>query len=585
MSRSSSVMPTTRLVHALAITGLAAVLLAGCSSTARTGGNQAAGVSSAQPSSPVHSTEPESGAGIQNNSAGQPAANPKAAVDEQPSTVFYEIFVRSFYDSDGDGIGDLQGITEKLDYLNDGDPGTHEDLGVGGIWLMPVNPSPSYHGYDVTDYRSINPDYGTLEDMQTLIKEAHKRGIKVIMDLVVNHTSKAHPWFVDSARNPDSQYRSWYIWAEDQKRPVRGTSAAGSGSPWHALRGSHYMGTFWEGMPDLNFDNPEVRREMKSIGTYWLEQGIDGFRLDAAKHIYEDLLSDKSTATTAKNVAWWQEFRTAMNVVNPQAYIVGEVWENSAVSVGAYLDQAFNSGFNFGLAETLVHSAQTEKDSGAAFTLERTYKLYSQISGGNFTDAIFLTNHDQNRVMSQLENQPDHAAMAAAMLLTLPGNPFIYYGEEIGLLGVKPDEGIREPMKWTPDGGDAGQTSWEPGSNNAANPGADVESQQKRMDSLLVRYRELIQLREEVPALRDGDIRDYPSGNGGIMAYERITAGQQILVIHNLTGSAQTMQLHTGTGGITYAGILRSVGGKAALGSGGLTLPAYTTVILEYKSE
>lgn len=267
-------------------------------------------------------------------------------------------------------------------------------------------------------------------------------------------------------------------------------------------------------MPDLNFDNPEVRREMKSIGTYWLEQGVDGFRLDAAKHIYEDLLSDKSTATTAKNVAWWQEFRTAMNEVNPQAYIVGEVWENSAVSVGAYLDQAFNSGFNFGLAETLVHSAQTEKDSGAAFTLERTYKLYSQISGGAFTDAIFLTNHDQNRVMSQLENQPDHAAMAAAMLLTLPGNPFIYYGEEIGLLGVKPDEGIREPMKWTPDGLDTGQTSWEPGSNNAANPGADVESQQKRRDSLLVRYRELIQLREEVPALRDGDIRDYPSGNG-----------------------------------------------------------------------
>lgn len=573
------------MLHALAISGLAVVLLAGCSSTESTSGNQAAGVSSAQPSSPVHSTEPESGAGIQNNSAVQSAGNLNAAVDEQPSTVFYEIFVRSFYDSDGDGIGDLQGITEKLDYLNDGDPGTHEDLGVGGIWLMPVNPSPSYHGYDVTDYRSINPDYGTLEDMQTLINEAHKRGIKVIMDLVVNHTSKAHPWFVDSAKNPDSKYRSWYIWAEDQNRPVSGTSAAGSGSPWHALRGSHYMGTFWEGMPDLNFDNPEVRQEMKSIGTYWLEQGVDGFRLDAAKHIYEDLLSDKSTATTAKNVAWWQEFRTAMNGVNPQAYIVGEVWENSAVSVGAYLDQAFNSGFNFGLAETLVHSAQTEKDSGAAFTLERTYKLYSQISGGAFTDAIFLTNHDQNRVMSQLENQPDHAAMAAAMLLTLPGNPFIYYGEEIGLLGVKPDEGIREPMKWTPDGLDAGQTSWEPGSNNAANPGADVGSQQKRSDSLLVRYRELIQLREEVPALRDGDIRDYPSGNGGIMAYERITARQQVLVIHNLTGSAQTMQLHTGTGGTTYSGILRSVGGKAALGSGGLTLPAYTTVILEDKSE
>lgn len=585
MHHVSSFVPKSYILHAFAVTGLAAMLLAGCSGDESTGGNHAAKVSSAQPSSPVHSTEAESRAGIQNNSTAQSAGNSAAAVDEQPSTVFYEIFVRSFYDSNGDGIGDLQGITEKLDYLNDGDPQTHDDLGVGGIWLMPFNPSPSYHGYDVTDYRSINPDYGTLEDMQTLIREAHKRGIKVIMDLVVNHTSKAHPWFVDSAKNPGSKYRDWYIWAEDQSRPVTGTSAAGSGSPWHTLRGSHYMGTFWEGMPDLNFDNPEVRSEMKSIGTYWLELGVDGFRLDAAKHIYEDLLSDKSTATTAKNVAWWHEFRAAMNEVNPQAYIVGEIWENSAVSVGAYLNQAFDSGFNFGLAETLIHSAQTEKDSGAAFTLERTYKLYSQISGGAFTDAIFLTNHDQNRVMSQLDDQPDHAAMAAAMLLTLPGNPFIYYGEEIGLLGVKPDEGIREPMKWTADGLSAGQTSWEPGRNNAANPGTDVESQQQLSDSLLERYRELIRLREEVPALRDGGIRDYPSGNGGIMAYERMTAGQQLLVIHNLTGSAQTMQLHPGTDGSIYSGILRTVGGKAGLSSSGLTLHAYTTVILESKSE
>lgn len=191
-------------------------------------------------------------------------------------------------------------------------------------------------------------------------------------------------------------------------------------------------------MPDLNFDNAEVRTEMKDIGKFWLEQGVDGFRLDAAKHIYEDLLSDKSEATTAKNVSWWQEFRKAMNEVKPEAYIVGEVWENSAVTVGAYLDQAFDSSFNFGLAEILVNSVKTEKDSGTAFTLERTYKLYSKISDNHFTDATFLTNHDHNRVMSQLDNNPNHAKMAATLLLTLPGNPFIYYGEEIGMLGVKP---------------------------------------------------------------------------------------------------------------------------------------------------
>ena len=568
----------SRILYSLTITGLTVALLTGCTGEENiNGGSLSSPIVSALPASPAQSPE----AAVQSSSPAHTATITGSTVDEQPSTVFYEIFVRSFYDSNGDGIGDLQGITEKLDYLNDGDPSTHDDLGIGGIWLMPVNPSPSYHGYDVTDYRSINPDYGTMEDMQTLIREAHKRGIKVIMDLVVNHTSSAHPWFTDSAAHKDSPYRNWYIWAEDQKRQVSGTSAAGSGSPWHQLLGSHYMGTFWEGMPDLNFDNPGVRSEMKSIGAYWLDQGVDGFRLDAAKHIYEDLLSDKNDATTSKNVAWWQEFRTAMNEVNPQAYIVGEVWENSAVSVGAYLNHAFDSGFNFGLAETLVNSALAEKDSGAAFTLERTYKLYSEISEGAFTDAIFLTNHDQNRVMSQLANQPGHARMAAAMLLTLPGNPFIYYGEEIGMLGVKPDEGIREPMKWTTDGQATGQTTWEPGSNNAGNPGADVESQLNDSNSLLERYRELIRLREEIPALRDGGIRDYSSGNGGVMAFERITAGQHVLVIHNLTGEIQSISLHSGSGGLQYSNILKSVAGNAILSGNGLTLPPYSSAILD----
>jgi alpha-amylase len=569
-------LPGRRIWYSLAVTGLAAAVLAGCSNS---GQDNLINSSRTAVSSPEVSPSP--------SSAAAPAPSPKSApasgtaVDEQPSTVFYEVFVRSFSDSDGDGIGDLRGLTEKLDYLNDGNPDTTDDLGIGGIWLMPVNPSPSYHGYDVTDYRSINPDYGTLQDMQQLVKEAHKRGIKVIMDLVVNHTSKEHPWFVESAKKKDSKFRDFYVWAEDQNRPVSGTSAAGSGNPWHSLLGSHYMGTFWDGMPDLNFDNPEVRSEMEDIGKFWLTQGVDGFRLDAAKHIYEDLLSDKSAATTAKNVAWWQEFRKAMNEVNPKAYIVGEVWENSAVSVGAYLDHAFDSGFNFGLAEALVNSAKTEKDSGAVFTLERTYKLYSQISGGSFTDAIFLTNHDQNRVMSQLGNNPDHAKMAAAMLLTLPGNPFIYYGEEIGMLGQKPDEGIREPMQWSADGQSKGQTTWEQSSNNASNPGGDVESQLHGSSSLLDWYRQLIALRSSVPALQSGGIRDFVSGNEGIMAFERITAGQQVLVALNLTGKPQTLNLQNGEKGKPYSKILKALPGEAELTGETLTLPPYTTVILE----
>lgn len=222
-----------RLLNALAITGLAAAMLAGC-----TGNGNTAGINN-RGNQPANTAQPSSSP--VNMPAPQGSQQPGAEMDEQPSTVFYEVFVRSFYDSDGDGTGDLRGLTEKLDYLNDGNPDTSGDLGVGGIWLMPVNPSPSYHGYDVTDYRSINPEYGTLEDMQELIREAHKRGIKVIMDLVVNHTSKEHPWFVEAAAQQDSGYRDYYVWAEDQSRPVSGSSAAGSGSPWHSARGA----TIW----------------------------------------------------------------------------------------------------------------------------------------------------------------------------------------------------------------------------------------------------------------------------------------------------------------------------------------------------
>ncbi|GAA0845271.1 alpha-amylase family glycosyl hydrolase [Paenibacillus glucanolyticus] len=502
-------------------------------------------------------------------------------VDEQPSDVYYEIFVRSFYDSDGDGIGDLKGVIEKLDYLNDGNPDTSDDLGVTGIWLMPINPSPSYHGYDVTDYRSIHPDYGTLEDFKTLLAEADKRGIKIIMDLVVNHTSTEHPWFKESAADQASPIRDWYIWAEDQGKAPSGSSAAGSGSPWHEMNGAHYMGTFWGGMPDLNFDNPKVREEMKDIGKFWLELGVDGFRIDAAKHIYEDLMSDKGEATTAKNTAWWQEFRTSMNEVDPDAYIVGEIWDNSAAVIAPYLDNAFDSGFNFGLGESIVGAALNEKDNNLAFTLERMYGLFSQVSGGKFTDATFLTNHDMNRVMSQLNNDENHAKMAAGILLTMPGNPFIYYGEEIGMKGAKPDEQIREPMIWSNTGSDKGQTTWEPLKHNRGDAVQGVEQQMGDANSLLSRYRTLISWRNEMPALQNGTIESYTSGNAQVMAYVRRTNDNQALVVHNLSGKEQTVDVASRNGESGFSSLSRTTDDSAALNGSSLTLPPYTTVVME----
>jgi glycosidase len=201
-------------------------------------------------------------------------------------TVFYEVFLRSFYDSNGDGIGDINGLIEKLDYLNDGDPKTKTDLGITGIWLMPIFPSPSYHGYDVKDYYEINPDYGTMEDFNRLLEEAHLRGIRIVIDFVINHTSTEHPWFIEARKGEDSLYRNLYIWSE-QKPDYLGPW----GQPvWHAnYDQTYYYGVFWSGMPDLNFENQEVTNEINRIAAFWLEDiGVDGFRVDGARHLIED---------------------------------------------------------------------------------------------------------------------------------------------------------------------------------------------------------------------------------------------------------------------------------------------------------
>lgn len=545
-----------------------AVILTGCTSNSS---NQGENNSTAQ----TEVTPP-----VDTNEAVQ--SETSTTIDTQPSDgVFYEIFVRSFYDSDGDGIGDFKGITAKLDYLNDGDPNTTEDLGINGIWLMPINPSPSYHGYDVSDYRAIHPEYGTMEDFKEFLNEAHKRGIKVVMDLVVNHSSTENPWFIEAAANKDSKYRDYYTWAEDQDLPISGTSAANQENPWHLNNGSHYLGIFWSGMPDLNFDNPEVRAEMIDIGRYWLDIGLDGFRLDAAKHIYENFTTDKSQETTDKNVAWWQEFRKALHETHPDAYLVGEIWDNASSTIASYLNDALDSGFNFGLSEVLIQSAANERDSNIGFSLKKSYTLYTEKSKGNFVDAPFLTNHDLVRIMTQLRGDTNHAKMAAGLLLTIPGNPFIYYGDEIGMLGAKPDERLREPMQWYAGGSGMGQTTWQFSAYNTGDPGSSVEEQSADPNSLLSHYRTLISYRNTIPALKDGDIQEYSAGNKSVATFVRLTEEQQVLVAHNLTGSEQVIELSDDSQPYKFQTILKSTTEGSKLDGTTLTIPAYTTVIVE----
>jgi glycosidase len=509
--------------------------------------------------------------------AAQQSGEPVAAsyqVDEQPGGVYYEIFVRSFYDTNGDGVGDLNGVTAKLDYL--------KELGVSGIWLMPINASPSYHGYDTTDYYAVNPEYGTLDDLKKLLAEAHKRGIKVIMDLVVNHTSKEHPWFKEALADEKSPYRSWYTFAK-QGEQVRADGAVG-GDPWHSYGSLKYLGVFWEGMPDLNFDEPKVREEMIKIGQYWLEQGLDGFRLDAAKHIYGDFASTASTPEIqAKNKAWWQEFREGMRKVKPDAYLIGEVWDSLTV-IAPYFDQALNSAFHFDLAGRLLSAASAEQDADLAFSLGRAYGVYEKSSGGTFVDAPFLSNHDQNRAMTVLAGNVNHAKMAAAMLLTLPGTPYLYYGEELGMKGAKPDEHIREPMLWySAASGGEGQTTWEKARFNADAASVSVEAQSADEQSMLSHYRELIKWRNEEPALQDGGIAEFKlePANQKLSVYVRVIESERVLVVHNLSGEQQTTDLQPSQTFGAFKELARATNSGAKLDGSKLTLPAYSTVILK----
>jgi len=498
----------------------------------------------------------------------------KYEVDEQPGAVYYEIFVRSFYDSDGDGIGDLNGVTAKLDYL--------EELGIGGIWLMPINSSPSYHGYDTSDYYNIHPDYGTIDDLTKLLDEAHKRNIKVIMDLVVNHSSSEHPWFREAATNPDSPYRSWYHFVPSDQQ-MRTDNAASSGSPWHTIGDSKYLGIFWGGMPDLNFDEPKVREEFIKIGQFWLDKGIDGFRLDAAKYIYGDFKSTVHTPEAqAANQEWWQQFRKGMDEVNPDAFLIGEVWDSTAV-IGPYFDQALDSAFNFELAERLLSAASSEQDPGLAFSLGRTHAFYGQSSNNEFIDAPFLSNHDQNRAMTAVGGNVDHAKMAASLLLTLPGTPYLYYGEEIGMLGAKPDEYIREPMRWYRNpAGSEGETTWLTPRHNGSNAEISVEAQLQDEQSLLHHYRKLIAWRNNEPALQNGAISEYrlTPDNSRLSSFLRVTEDDRLLVIHNLSGESQQATLTSSEKFGSFQSIILDSDGAAELHDNQLTIPAYTTVIL-----
>jgi glycosidase len=435
--------------------------------------------------------------------------------------VCYEVFTRSFADADGDGIGDLRGLTARLDYINDGNPLSKTDLGANCIWLMPIDKATAYHGYDVSDYYHVDPHYGTDEDFRQLVREAHRRGIHVIVDFVPNHSSSEHPFFKSALQGPASPYRDFYRWsAVKPNQPGPWGQEAWHKSP---VRDEYYYGVFWHGMPDLNYGTPAVLREMQNVTSYWLkEMGVDGFRFDAIPYLVEEGDQLKHTPGTHEVL---HVLGDAIRREAPASFTVGEMGDGSVDILATYYPDQLDAYFAFDVAAGTLEAART---GSAAPYVRSVRETNAKLPAGRW--APFLTNHDQPRVMTVLEGNTARARVAASAMLMLPGLPFVYYGEEIGMIGPKPDEQIRTPMQWSgaPGAGFTSGSPWE-----APQPdwlSKNVATQDGAAASLLNHYRRLIHLRNGHSALSSGDLAAETASDPAVAAIMRQTPEETILI-------------------------------------------------------
>jgi alpha-amylase len=485
---------------------------------------------------------------------------------------FYQIFPRAFADSNGDGFGDLKGITQHLDYLNTGDPASTTDLKVDGIWLTPIYPTESYHGYDVMDYKAINPKLGTMEDFDTLIATAQQRGIAVILDLVINHTSSHHPWF-QKALAGDPKYVAYYNWSDTPQPGYVLTDQGKRGG------GTYYEGQFSRWMPDLNLSNPEVRGEIADITKFWLDRGVAGFRLDAVLYYYQND-NDQTTDFT----------RWLVDTVKSQkkdAYIVGEVF-SKASDIDAIYHSGIDSLFNFpaaleaGTGSSPILAAVAEHDGkGFAHAVAAWQK---EMADANPTaiDAPFLSNHDTDR-SSLTFTTLDMKKLAASTYLLMPGNPFIYYGEEIGMTGAEHRQNNRLPMLWSADGKDSPQP-FEGSTETAETDGGSVEEQEQNPDSLLNWYKKVLRTKAKYPQIASGTVTAVQTDDTSlaVLNYDSGTSdGSGLTIATNYSASdAATLRLSDSIVGTALADVLSVHGDPARPVDGQLSIPPQTTVIL-----
>ena len=494
--------------------------------------------------------------------------------------VFYELNVRAFYDHNGDGHGDLHGLTEKLDYL--------QDLGVDAIWLLPIFPSPLLDdGYDIADYYSIHPDYGDLEDFKTLLDAVHQRGMKVITDLVLNHTSDQHRWFQSARRGKDDPFHDYYVWSDDDQKFAQARiiflDSEKSNWTWDESAQQYYWHRFYSSQPDLNYDNPAVQKEMFNVARFWLDLGVDGFRADAVPYLFE------REGTNCENLpethAYLKELRRFIDQNYPGRILLCEAnqWPQDVRQYFGDGDE-FHMGFHFPLMPRIFMALRKSDISPIEWIMEQT-----PLIPDNTQWCIFLRNHDEltlemvtederqwmweqygpeprmrlnlgirRRLAPLLDNDPRQIELAYSMLLTLPGSPILYYGDEIGMgddIWLPDRNGVRTPMQW--------DNSQQAGFSNApkerlyapiiSTPGFDpsstnVTDQLLDPDSLLNRIKKMITVRKSHSALGTGEFswvsHPPPDTPNPIAAYFRTDQQEKILIIQNLSPKMQAVTIH-----------------------------------------
>ena len=491
-------------------------------------------------------------------------------------SIIYQLHVRTFYDSNADGIGDFPGLTQKLGYL--------QELGVSALWLMPFYPSPlKDDGYDIADYTSVHPSYGTVQDFKTFLNAAHDRNIRVIVEMVLNHTSDQHPWFQESRSSQDNPKRDWYVWSDTDTRyqgvPIIFVDTEMSNWAWDPISKQYYWHRFFSHQPDLNYDNPAVREAMWQVMKFWLDMGVDGFRLDAVPYLVEQ------EGTRCENLpethAIIKDYRRRIDLVYPNKMLLAEANQGPTDVIPYFgLGDEFHMAFHFPLMPRMFMAVKLEDRKPIIDILEQTPPIPEICQW-----CIFLRNHDEltlemvteierdymydnyaadkamrinvgirRRLAPMMENDRRRIELMNGLLLSMPGTPVIYYGDEIGMgdniyLGDR--NGVRTPMQWN-GGWNGGFSAADPErlyspmiSNSVYGYQAvNVESQRRSEHSLLSWTKSLIQTRNLFQVFSRGSIEFLDPSNHRVLAYVRQLGGEKVLVVNNLSSSAQAVELN-----------------------------------------